>query len=148
MAGFGTMGAGTGPVGLGTPVSGSAPPAGAAGCRYINPATKDYQIDPATRQQAQMPAVRQQVLLAITTLAKSATTIDWLGIRMPRKMGDRFQAETEVSVRAALRHLTDTQRVIRIDSIKAEHGRGGRGAITVSWSEIKTGKKDSVSTRG
>jgi hypothetical protein len=134
-------------MGAGTPVSGSAPPSGPAGCRYINPATKDYEQDPDTGQLKQMPAVRQQVLIAITTLAKSATTTDWLGIRLPRKMGDRFQAETEISVRAALRHLTDTQKVIRIDFIRAEHGRGGRGRITVGWRDIKTGKKDSVSTR-
>ncbi len=147
MAGFGTAGFGSSPFGLGTPVSASAPPSGPAGCRYLNPASKDFEIDPDTGQQAQMPAVRQQVLLAITTLKNSATTLDWFGIRMPRKMGDRFQAEVEKSVRAALRHLTDTQQVIRIDSIKAEHGAGGRGRITVSWSDRKTGKPDSVSTR-
>jgi hypothetical protein len=141
------MGFGTGPVGLGTPVTADAPASGPAGCRYINPATKDYELDPATGQQAQMPPVRQQVLLAITTLAKSATTIDWLGIRLPRKQGDRLQAETEKSVRAALRHLTTTQAVIRIDSIKAEPGRGGRARITVSWTELKTGKPDRVSNQ-
>jgi hypothetical protein len=148
MAGFGTMPFGTGPLGLGTPVTANLPPVGPAGCRYINPATKDYEQDPATRQFKQMPAVRQQVLLAITTLAQSATSLDWLGIRLPRKMGDRFQAETEVSVRAALRHLTEAQRVIRIEFIRAEHGRGGRGRITVGWLDLKTGKRDQVSTRG
>jgi hypothetical protein len=145
MAGFGTMGFGTGPMGLGTPVSGSAPPVGPAGCRYINPASRDYEQDPDTGQFKQMPAVRQQVLLAITTLAKSATTLDWLGIKMPRKQGDRLQAETEKSVRAALRHLTETQRVIRIDLIKAERGAGGRARITVGWFDLKTGKSDRVS---
>lgn len=141
MAGFGIMGAGTGPMGLGTPVSASLPPDGPAGCRYLNPASKDYEQDPTTGQHKQMPKVRQQVLLALTTLLGSATTLQGFGIRLPRKMGDRFQAETEVSVRAALRHLTDTQRVIRIDSIKAEHGRGGRARITVSWTDATTGKR-------
>lgn len=139
------MGFGTGPMGLGTPVSGSAPPVGAAGCRYINPATRDYEQDPNTKQLKQMPPVRQQVLLAITTILASATTLDWLGIRLPRKMGDRFQAESEKSVRAALRHLTETQKVIRIDLIKAERGLGGRGRITVGWFDLKTGKRDQVS---
>ena len=146
MAGFGIMGFGTGPMGLGTPVSAEAPPTGEAGTRYINPATRDYQVDPSTGQQAQMPVVRQQVLLALTTLKKSAASLDWLGVKLPRKMGDRLQTETEKSVRAALRHLTDTQRLIRIDTIKAVAGRGGRAEITVGWTDVVTGKADSVTT--
>lgn len=132
-------------MGLGTPVSASDPPVGAAGCRYINPATKDYEQDPSTGQLKQMPPVRQQVLLAITTIAKSASTLDWLGIRLPRKMGDRFQGDVEVSVRSALRHLTDAQKVIRIDRIIAERGAGGRARITVSWTDLKTKLTDQVS---
>lgn len=134
-------------MGLGTPISAAEPPRGPAGCRYINPATKDYQQDPNSRQLAQMPPVRQQVLIALTTVLGSATSLTWLGIRLPRKMGDRFQAETEASVRAALRHLTETQKRIRIDTIVAEHGAGGRGRITCGWFDLKTGKRDQVSTR-
>jgi hypothetical protein len=132
-------------MGLGTPVSADPPPDGAAGSRYLNPATRDYQIDGTTGQQAQMPMVRQQVLIALTTLAKSATTLDWLGIKLPRKMGNRFQGEVEVSVRSALRHLTDTQKVIHIDGITAERGAAGRGRITVSFTDLTTGKADKVS---
>lgn len=138
------MPAGTGPAGLGTPVTTAAPPNGPAGSRYINPATRDYQIDPATNQFAQMPQIRQQVLLAITTVAASASAAQWLGIKLPRKMGNRFQAECEKAVRFALRHLTETQRLIRIDSITAVPGRAGRAQITVSWTEIATGKTDTV----
>lgn len=141
MTGFGTLPFGTGPMGLGTPVTGNAPPDGEAGCRYINPASKDYEQDPATLQYKQMPKVRQQVLLAVTTLRKSASTLDWLGIRLPRKMGDRFQAEVEKSVRSALRHLTDVQKVIRLDSVTAVHGQGGRGKITIAWTDLTTGKR-------
>jgi len=141
------MGAGTGPAGLGTPVTSSAPPDGPAGSRWINSATKDYEQDTATGQLKQMPKTRQQVLLAVTTLRRSASTLDWFGIRTPRKMGDRFQAEAEQAVRAALRHLTDAQKVIRLDSVKAEHGSGGRGRITVSFTDTATGLRDSVSTR-
>ncbi|HTJ17836.1 MAG TPA: hypothetical protein VL494_13745 [Steroidobacteraceae bacterium] len=145
MPGFGVMPFGTGPMGLGTPVSASEPPVGPAGCLYINPATKDYEQDPETGQLKQMPPVRQQVLLAITTLTGSATTLDWLGIRLPRKMGDRFQGDIEVSVRAALRHLTDTQKIIRVDSIVAQRGAGGRARITVSWTDLTTKLTDQVS---
>lgn len=141
MTGFGTLPFGTGPMGLGTPVTAGDPPSGAAGCRWINPASKDYEQDPNTLQFKQMPRVRQQVLLAVTTLKRSASTLDWLGIRFPRKQGDRFQAEAEKCVKAALRHLTDTQKVIRIDAITTQRGSGGRGRITLSWTDLTTGKR-------
>jgi hypothetical protein len=131
-------------MGLGTPVSASAPAEGPAGSRYIDQATKDYAQDPGTGQLKQMPKVRQQVLLAVTTLLGSASTLNKFGIRMPRKMGDRFQAEMTNSVRAALRHLTDTQKVIRLDGVTAVHGRGGRGLTTISWTDLTTGKPDQV----
>jgi hypothetical protein len=136
------MGFGVGPAGLGTPVTTAAPPDGPAGSRFIDPAVKDYAQDPSTGQQKQMPKVRQQVLLALTTLRGSASTLRDFGARVPRKMGDRFQAEVTNAVKAALQHLTDTQKVIRIDSIKAIHGRGGRAEITVAWSDLTTGKPD------
>lgn len=142
MPGFGLMPFGTGPMGLGTPVTASLPPNGPAGSRYINPATKDYERNPSTRQLKQMPKVRQQVLLALTTILGSASTLDGFGIRLPRKQGDRFQSQMENSVRAALRHLTSVERVIQIESIKVESGRGGRARITVSWSELATNQRD------
>lgn len=131
-------------MGLGTPMSANLPPDGPSGSRYINPASKDYEQDPSTRQLKQMPKVRQQVLLAVTTMLGSASTLQRFGTRLPRKMGDRLQAETDVSMRAALRHLTETQKVISIDSITAERGRGGRARITLKWTDLTTGKPDSL----
>ena len=61
---------------------------------------------------------------------------------------EEFQAEVEKSVRAGLRHLTDTQKVIRIDSIAALRGAGGRAQITISFTDLTTGKPDKVSTSG
>ncbi len=144
MAGFGVLGFGTGPFGLGVPVSASVPPDGPAGCRYLDSSSKDYFQDSTTRQLQQMPKVRQQVLLALTTLKGSATTLPEFGIRLPRKMGDRFQAEVTNSVKLALKHLTDTQKVIRLDSVLAEHGMGGRARITVSYTELANKKQDKV----
>lgn len=144
MSGFGTISFGTGPYGLGTPVSASVPPEGAAGIRYINPATRDYEQDPDTRQLKQMPRARQQVLLALTTLRGSASTLPEFGVRLPRKMGDRFEAETLTAVKTALRHLTDTQKVIRLDRVQVEKGRGGRARITVVYTDTSTGRDDRV----
>lgn len=145
MPGFGSAPAGTSGAGLGVPVEAAAPPTGPAGSRFINPATGDFEIDSDTLQQKQMPIERQQVLLALRTLYGSAAAVPGFGVRIPKKMGDRFVAEATDAVRAALVHLTDKQKVIRLDKVTAEHGRGGRGKVTVHYTITRTGKNDVVS---
>jgi hypothetical protein len=139
---------GTGPFGLGVDLTDSAPPTGAAGCRYINPATKDFEQDPDTGQLKQMPARRQQVLVALTTAFGTASSQGGFGYRAPKKMGDQYANEVLVRVRTALRHLTDQQKVIRLDGVKTEKGMGGRSRITVSFTDISTGKADEVTING
>lgn len=143
MAGFGTMACGQGPFGLGTPVSAEAPPDGPAGSRFINPASGDYEIDADTRQLKQMPPTRQAVLLALKTVRGSSSALPQFGVRWPRKMGDTFEAECRSAVAAALSHLTSTNR-IRIDSVSALKGIGGRAKVTVSFTDISTGLSDQV----
>lgn len=145
MAGFGVYPSCVSPYGLGTPTPAEAPATGPAGCRYINPATGDYQQDPTTKQLAQMPATRQRVLLAVTTLINSSSVKRTFGIKLPRKMGTLFDSEMKQSVRSALRHLTDDEAVIRIDGITVERGRAGRSLTTVEWFDLETGKSDHLS---
>jgi len=135
-------------MGLGVPETAPIPPEGPVGCRYINPATKDFEVDPDTGQLKQMPPERQQVLLALMTLARSSTAPELrnFGITMPRKMGDNFQASMVSAVRTALRDLTDRQKVIRIDSVKVEKGAGGRARTTVTYTITRTGKPDAPLT--
>jgi hypothetical protein len=95
-----------------------------------------------------MPPRRQQVLLALTTLLGSAASLRTLGIRLPRKMGDQYEAQMTNAVRTALRDLTDRQKVIRLDGVKVEKGRGGRSRNTVSFTDISTGKDDEVTFNG
>lgn len=142
MTGFGNAPAGTHGAGLGVPVEAAAPPSGPAGCRFLNPATGDFEVDPTTLQLKQMPVERQQVLLALRTLQGSAAADPQFGVRLPKKMGDSFEAEATTAVRAALLHLTDQQKSIRIDAVTAEHGRGGRGRITVVYTILRTGVAD------
>lgn len=144
MAGFGTMPAGTGPFGLGTPLTASAPPSGASGSRYINPATRDYEQDPDSLQLKQMPATRQRVLLALMTARGSSTALRTFGVRIPKKITTTFKAEVQASVRTALLHLTDTEPVIRIDTIIVETGTGGRVRITVSYTDLLANQRDGV----
>lgn len=145
MAGFGTMAFGTGPFGLGTPTTSTAPPdPSGAGSRYINPATRDYQQDSTTLQLAQMPGLRQRVLLAVMTLRTSSTALPTFGISIPRKVTPSFVAEVQASVRASLRQMTEVERVIRIDGITVEIGASGRQRVTISYTDTSAGVPDAV----
>lgn len=146
MAAFGTMPVGTGPYGIGTPVTSAAPPAGAAGSRYINPATRSYEQDSTTGQLAQMPGLRQRVLIAVTTAKKSSSAIPEFGLLVPRVVGPSFESEIKASIRASLSQMTDVEKVLRIDGITVEIGASGRQRVTVSYTDITTGEPDQVTT--
>jgi hypothetical protein len=146
MSGVGTVQAGFGPCGLGTPISGDPPPLPGAGSRYINPASGDYEQDPTTKQLAQMPAVRQRVLLALITVIESSNAAPGLGIRLPRKMGTTYEAEVRAEVMLALNQLVEVEKVIRVDSIEVLRGAGGRSQITVSFTDTTTGLRDRVAS--
>lgn len=144
MSGFGLLPAGLGPFGFGVPPEAALPPDGPSGSRYINPATKDYEQDPDTLQLKQMPALRQRVLIAMTMRKGSAVTLPDLGVAFPTKMGTAFEAEVTASVRAALRQLTDIERVLRINAIAVERGASGRARVTLSYTDLTTGNTDQV----
>lgn len=148
MAGFGLMPFGFGPYGFGTPAVGVAPPTGAAGSRYINPQSRDYEIDPATKQQAQMPGVRQRVLLAVTTVLRSSTAIPGMGINMPKKMGTSYEAQVRNAVLMSLRQMTDVEKVLRVDAIIVMRTGTGRSQITISYTDLTTGETDKVTANG
>ncbi len=142
MSGFGVLSFGTGPAGLGDPVEASAPPTGSAGVRFLSVKTGDYEQDDDTGQLKQIPASRQKVVLALRTIEGSSSALTTFGIKHPRKMGDRFEAEMRNAVQVALRHLTETQKVIRIDQIIVEKGAGGRSKTTVVYTDIASGVDD------
>lgn len=144
-SGFGIFSAGFGAFGLSTPDVAPEPPTGSVGTRWINPATKDYEINPATNNLKQMPDVRQKVLLAILTIQTTATTAPRFGVSLPSKMGTTFENECKNATRAALAHLTTAaDPEIRIDRIDVERGKASRAQITVSYTDLTTGEKDTV----
>lgn len=143
MAGFGLAPAGLSPFGLGSPDEGAAPPSGPAGSRYLNPITRDYQIDPSTGQQAQMPPVRQRVLLTVLT-AKNSSAVPGFGTRIPALMGETFESEVRAEITRELRQLTDVERVARLDGVKVEKGLGGRARVTISYTDLTTATRDQV----
>lgn len=144
MPGYGVYPSAISPFGLGTPIPATAPPTGEAGVRYLNPATGDYEQDPVTKQLAQMPSTRQRVLLAVMTLRNSMSVNRDFGVRMPRKMGTFFESEATQAVRAALRHLTETEQVIRIDAIEVTRGAASRARIVISFTDLTTDRPDKV----
>ncbi len=143
MAGFGLMPAGLGPFGLGTPAQGAEPPSGPAGSRYLNPITRDYQVDEETGQFAQMPAVRQRVLIIVLTL-KNSSAVKGLGVRLPPRMDETFESAVKAEITLALRQLTDVERVARLEDVKVDRGRSGRARITVVYTDLTTATRDQV----
>lgn len=143
MAGFGTSPGGTAPFGIGTPSVGAAPPSGPAGCRYLNPATRDYEVDSSTGQFAQMPAVRQRVMLCVLT-AKNSSSVPGFGVRIPPLMNETFESEVRAEITRELRQLTEVERVCRLDGVFVVKGRSGRARVTVSFIDLTTGTADQV----
>src|SRR5690348_11993238 len=143
MAGFGVAPLGTSPFGVGTPASAVEPPDGPAGSRFINPTTRDYEVDETTGQFKQMPATRQRVLLAVLTL-RDSSGIPGFGTRLPPRMGDDFENRTRNEINRALRHMVEVEKVLLVTDIKIERGMGGRARITISFRDLVAGETDSV----
>ncbi len=145
MSGFGLFSAGTGAFGLGTPTVAPAEPTGTIGSRWINAATRDYEIDPGTGNLKQMPSVRQQVLLAIATIEGSATSSPRFGVAVPNKMGTTFEAECKNACRSALNHLTSAvPPIIRINNMLVVKGKNSRAEITIDFTDLITDEDDRV----
>lgn len=143
--GFGTDPLGTSPFGIGTPVAAQPLPEGPAGSRYLDPLVGDYRVG-QLGQLGQMPPVRQRVLLALRTLRGSSTVLPGFGLVLPRKLDEKAEANVRNAVLAALRRMTDVERVLRVESVVAQKHPGGRLAVLVAFSDLTTGQRDTVST--
>lgn len=137
---------GSTPFGFGTPTAAGTPPSRVAVANWVNPITGDYEIDVDTGEFAQMPKTRQQVLLALTEVFGSSSARPGDGISLPAKIRKSFEREVADSVRQALRHLTEIQKSIRIDSITIDYS-GSRAAPVVSFTDLTTGRSRTVSTK-
>lgn len=146
MAGFGFSPMATGPFGIGTPAEAPAPTTGQVGVRWINPATKDYEVDGATGNLKQMPSVRQQVMLAISTIKGTATPNPRFGVTLPTKMANTFESECKNACRSALQHLTSPDPpLIKIHRIIVTKGRNSRAEILIDYTDLTTGERDTAS---
>ena len=134
---------GSTPFGVGTPTAANEPPEGAAGSRYLNPVTRDYEVDPTTGQFAQMPGTRQRVVIAVLTV-RNSSGIPGFGLRAPTHMGETFDAQMKNAVRQALRTMTDVEKSLFINDIIVERGLGGRARVTIKFTDLVTGDRDEV----
>ncbi len=133
------------PYGTGTPIVDTVTPTLPFGSRYLNPGTRDFERDVGTLQFKQMPSTRQRALLAVLTTLNSSI-VRGFGLGRPRKMGPSFEREMRDHVRRAFAHLTDSEKLIRLDDIIVERGDGGRARVTVAFTDLTTGEDGTVST--
>jgi hypothetical protein len=139
---------GSTPFGCGTPLPAGPPPTGYSGlCRFIDGFTGDYAIDPVTGHLAAMPVVRQRVLLALLTVRGSSSVLPTMGMRRPSKIGSDTAWAMAAEARVALSHMTDVERVLRVDNLTVEQVEGsGRVRIICEYTDLTTGQPDKVST--
>ena len=143
--GFGWLAGGSGPGGLFEVAEVAPRPDASAGSRFLNPVSRDFEIDPETNQYAQMPATRQRVLLALLTVFGSATAKPQFGLKVPDKIRSTFKKEVDNAARSALSHLTLADAaVIRIDDIDVSIPRPGTAILTVSYTDLNTLEPDST----
>lgn len=146
-AGFGTMSMGLTPAGFGTGDDAPVPPTGEWGSRFIDPRTGDYANDATTGQLQQMPPVRQRFLLRLTELYGSSSVRPLDGVKMPRKIDETVERSVDDAVRVAMRQETDVEKIAHIDSVRVvrDPDNSGRILTVVSYTDLTTGKADSVS---
>ncbi len=101
-------------------------------------ASRGWTYDATTRQMTQMGGVLQRVALTLVTALNSSSVLNEWGIKTPRVHTENFAEEREQMVRDALRTMTDSERVVRIDSIVTEV-EGSRSRTSVTVADLTTG---------
>lgn len=120
----------------------AAPPA----ARYINPQTGDYEVRTDGEHEG-MPPVRQRAMLALGTRKRSSWALPDLGKEAsPRKIDTRYEARERFSIQAALRQLTEVEKVMRLDGITFSRNGRGRVDVTVRFTDLTNGEPDSLTT--
>ena len=115
---------------------------GLGDARFINPSTGQPEI--VNGQFGKMPRTRQRVMLAMGTALGSASASQKVGVRRPPKMGNGFENELKQALLAALRQLTDVERLISIRRIDVIRNMT-RSQATVSYVDLVTGSNQVAS---
>lgn len=148
MAGFGQTAMGLKPFGFGTPVAAPAAASGSWGVRWLDPVSRNFEIDPTTGQYKQMPEIRHRVFLMLAETFGSSTVRPTDGLKRPEKMGDGFERLQEAAVRRALFQLTDVENLIRIDAVIVTRVNNQRAHTIVQWTDLTTEEPDGLEFQG
>lgn len=128
------------PFGFGTPVTGTAPPSGPSGVRFIDFQTRDFGVDSDTGQLKQMSSLQQRIYLKLMTRVGSSTVQPTFGVTLPDKMGDGFEKRTALAIATAFKQETDVEKVMSIEQIIVERLTTGRAQITLIYTDLTTGQ--------
>ena len=114
--------------------------------RYLDVNSGDFvSLDDGTLDS--MPAVRQRVVLALVTELDSAFGLPGFGngVMRIKRIDQTIKRRVQNAVRAALRQLSEVERLIRIDAIEVEDLGSGRLSYTVSYTDLTNAEPDEVS---
>jgi len=141
------MALGTGPLGYGDPDEATEPPDGAVYLSpWVSPATKSYEIDPVTGALGEVSPVMGRVIYCLTQVLGSSALLPGDGVKYPKKVDGQFEKNLLNAVRDALRQLTDTEKLIRIENIVVEKA-GPRSQYFLHFFDLTTGRPESVRFR-
>ncbi len=145
MAGLGTSPIGIStPFGTGTPTEANAPPETAPqAARFFDPLTRDYVLDTGDGSYQRMPQLRQRVLLAILETKGSSSVRPNDGVILPSLIDASFERRSRSSITQALNFLVVSGE-LRIDGITFEYPNTGGVRITVEYTDLTTGTRDTA----
>lgn len=119
---------------LGAPVLPAGPPTVARGARLLDRAGNPV-IDPVTGGFIKADAVMMRVYLAIKTTLASASGDPAVGAGLPRKVGNRFEAELRTSVQLALAGMI-SERTIILENVTATQVHPGAYAVEIEYTDL------------
>lgn len=125
MSGVGFSAAGNSPAGYGEAESTTAAQPNLIAARYINPQTRDFEVDDDGRYLSMSP-LKQRIYLMLATNYGSAIGLPKFGSKITqiKVLNDRTPGAVQSAVRDALKQLTDVEKLIRIDRIDVEYRDG------------------------
>jgi len=131
------------PFGVGEPDEAAAPPAFAPqAAKFLDPMTRNYVLESDGSYQ-RMPELRHRVLLAITETRGSSSVRPSDGVEIPDRIDASFERRARSSITSTLTFLVN-ERALRIDGVTFEYPRAGGVLITVSYTDLKTGTRDTA----
>lgn len=104
--------------------------------RFINPKTKDYEMDPATGKLLGGTDTQQLVYLALVTVSNSSAVQSLgQGISKIKLITSNLQRQVENEVQLALRSLI-IKNIISLDSVTVDRDRNNAVIIVVAWTDL------------